>query len=155
MPQSFELHFTVEGISEIGRVLGLENTKLSNFKVPLTKSAGFIMSDIQSNFDTEGQLAAEVTGGEKWQPLKKGTIAGRIRAGFSASPILQRTGALRKSFYSLVDEKKALISSRSPYFAYHQSRMPRTKLPRRVMLILREHTKENIVQEFNTFLKFR
>ena len=149
MPNYFELKFTVEGVPELHRVLGLTSRKVSNFKVPLTKASGFIMSDVQTNFDTQGALS----GG--WQPLTAGTIAGRIRAGFGASPILQRTGALRKSFYSFVDEKKALVSSRSPYFAYHQSRMPRTKIPRRVMLILTENTKQNIVEAFHKFLAFK
>jgi phage gpG-like protein len=149
MPNYFELKFTVEGVPELHRVLGLTSRKVSNFKVPLTKASGFILSDVQTNFETEGALS----GG--WQPLTAGTIAGRIRAGFGASPILQRTGALRKSFYSFVDEKKALVSSRSPYFAYHQSRMPRTKIPRRAMLILTENTKQNIVEVFNKFLAFK
>jgi phage gpG-like protein len=107
------------------------------------------MSDVQTNFDTQGALS----GG--WQPLSVGTIAGRIRAGYGASPILQRTGALRKSFYAFVNEKKALVSSKSPYFVYHQSRMPRTKIPRRAMLILTENTKQNIVEVFNKFLAFK
>jgi len=149
MPNYFELKFTVEGIPELHRVLGLTSQKVKNFKVPLTKASGFIMSDVQTNFDTQGALS----GG--WQPLSVGTIAGRIRAGYGASPILQRTGALRKSFYSFVNEKKALVSSKSPYFVYHQSRMPRTKIPRRAMLILTENTKQNIVQEFNKFLRFK
>jgi phage gpG-like protein len=149
MPNYFELKFTVEGISELHRVLGLTSQKVGNFKVPLTRASGFILSDVQTNFDTQGALS----GG--WQPLTAGTIAGRVRAGFGASPILQRTGALRKSFYSFVDEKKALVTSRSPYFVYHQSRMPRTKIPRRAMLILTENTKQNIVEAFHKFLAFK
>jgi phage gpG-like protein len=149
MADYFHLKFTVEGIPELHRVLGLTHKKVENFKAPLQKASNFILSDIQSNFDTQGGLV----GG--WQPLSAGTIAGRIRAGFGAGPILQRTGALRKSFYSFVDEKKALVSSKSPYFAYHQSRMPRTKIPRRAMLILTENTKQNIVEAFHKFLAFK
>lgn len=149
MPDYFHLKFTVEGVAELDRVLGMFHSRVDNFKAPLQQSANLILSDVQTNFDTQGALA----GG--WQPLAQGTIKGRIRAGFGAGPILQRTGALRKSFYSLVDEKKALVSSHSPYFAYHQSRMPRAKLPRRVMLILTENTKQNIVEVFHKFLMQR
>jgi len=149
MPNYFELKFSVEGIPELHRVLGLAHAKLNNFKIPLNKAAGFIMSDVQRNFDTEGALS----GG--WKPLSEGTIKQRVRDGYGTGPTLQRTGSLRKSFYSYVDEKKALVSSNSPYFVYHQSRMPRTKIPRRVMLILTENTKQNIVQAFNTFLRFK
>ena len=155
MPNYFHLKFTVEGIPELHRILGMTYRKVENFKVPLKKAADLILSDVQTNFDTEGGLAGSVTGGGKWQALKEGTIAGRIREGYGAGPILQRTGALRKSFYSLVNEKQALVTSRSPYFAYHQSRMPRTKIPRRVMLILREDTKRNIREVFQKFLRIK
>lgn len=149
MPNYFELKFEVEGVAELHRVLGVAHAKVGNFKVPLTKASGLIMADVQRNFDTQGGLV----GG--WTPLSASTIAGRLRAGYGAGPILQRTGALRKSFYSFVDEKKALVSSRSPYFAYHQSRAARTKIPRRVMLMLTENTKQNIVEAFNKFLRFK
>jgi len=105
---------------------------------------------VETNFISEGGLV----GG--WAPLTEGTVKGRLRAGYGGEhPILQRTGALRRSFYSLVDEKKAIISSSSPYFVYHQSRMPRTILPRRAMLVLVENTRQNIVEVFHKFLKLK
>ena len=148
MPDFFRLKFTIEGVPELSRILMMEHRKLSNFKKPLQRAADLIQRDVQTQFKTEGAL----TGG--WQPLSQGTIKGRIRAGFGAHPILQRTGALKNSFYSLVDQKRAIISSRSPYFVYHQSRMPRKKIPRRAMLVLIDRTRQNIVEEFHKFLRF-
>lgn len=149
MPDYFRLKFVIEGVPELSRILMLEHQRVSNFKKPLQVSADLVRRDVETQFKTEGAL----TGG--WQPLTEGTIRGRVRAGFGAGPILQRTGALRRSFYSLVDEKKAIISSQSPYFVYHQSRMPRKKLPRRAMLVLIDRTRQNIVEEFHKFLMFR
>lgn len=150
MPDYFRLKFSIEGVPELSRILAVTYEKVSNFKKPLRTAAGFIMQDVETNFQTEGGLA----GG--WEQLAESTVRGRIRQGYGgAHPILQRTGALRKSFYSFVDEKKAIISSKSPYFAYHQSKLPRQKIPRRAMLMLVERTRQNIVEEFHKFLKFK
>ena len=150
MPDYFRLRFTIEGIPELSRILALSHKKISNFKKPLWQSAKLILRDVERNFTTEGGLV----GG--WTPLALSTVRGRLRMGFGGEhPILQRTGALRRSFYSTVSSKKATVTSKSPYFSYHQSRKPRTRLPRRAMLVLVENTKQNIVEEFHKFLRFR
>lgn len=149
MPKGFRLKFTIEGVPELSRILLTEYKKLTDFRKPLYRSAELILADVERNFETEGSLA----GG--WKPLAPGTVAGRIREGFGAHPILQKTGALRKSFYSKVDSKRAYISSFSPYYPFHQSRMPRTRIPRRPMLLLVDRTRQNIVEEFHKFVRFK
>ena len=149
MSYGFRLKFNIEGVPELSRILLTEYKKLTDFRKPLYKSAELILADVERNFETEGGLV----GG--WKPLSAGTVAGRIREGFGAHPILQKTGALRKSFYSIVDSKRAFISARSPYYPFHQSRMPRTRLPRRPMLSLVDRTKQNIVEEFHKFVRFK
>jgi len=148
--KGFRLRFTVEGVPELSRVLIEEYQKLEDFKKPLWKSSRLILADVETNFETEGSLA----GG--WAPLAPSTVAGRIREGYGgAHPILQKTGALRRSFYSKVDSKRAFISASSPYYGFHQSIRPRTRLPRRPMLLLTDRTKENIVEEFHKFVRFK
>ena len=140
MPDYFKLKFTIEGVPELSRVLAMTYQKVENMKKPLRASADLILRDVETQFRTEGGL----TGG--WKPLTDPK---------ATHPILQVSGSLRRSFYSLVDEKKAIVSSNSPYFMYHQSRLPRKKLPRRAMLVLTEYTKQNIVEEFHKFLRFK
>jgi phage gpG-like protein len=148
MAQFFELRFTVEGVPELSRMLAITNQRLSDFKLPLQKSAGFILADVERNFISEGGLV----GG--WQPLAPSTVKGRIREGYGGEhPILERTGSLRRSFFSTVTNTKAMVTSGSPYFAFHQSRLPRKRLPRRAMLVLTEYTRQNIVQEFNQYIR--
>jgi len=144
MPNEFRLLWKIEGVPELSRILGMTYQKVTNLKKPLQASAKLVRQDVEQQFKTEGGL----TGG--WKPLAESTLKGR-----GSSPILQVSGALMNSFYSQVDERKAIISSKLPYFKYHQSRKPRKKLPRRVMLVLTNRTKENIVQEFNQFLRFK
>jgi phage gpG-like protein len=147
MSEFFQLRFTVEGVPELSRILALTNERLGNFKLPLQKSAKFILADVERNFESEGGLV----GG--WQPLAPSTVRGRIREGYGAHPILQKTGSLRKSFFSTVSNTRMEVTSRSPYYAFHQSRKPRKKLPRRAMLVLTEYTRQNIVQEFNKYIR--
>lgn len=155
MPDYFRLRFTIEGVSDLSRILGVTHKKLSDFRKPLWKSGKLILEDVEQQFRSEGGL----TGG--WVKLADSTVAGRIRAGYGGEhPILQRTGALRKSFISRVDSRKVVVTSEGvPYYKYHQSRMPRMYppkgLPRRPMLILPERTRQNIIQEFNEFLRFK
>jgi len=150
MPDYFRLRFTIEGVPELSRILEVTHKKVSDFRVPLWKSSRLILNDVERQFVTEGGLS----GG--WTPLTASTVAGRLRAGYGgAHPILQKTGSLRKSFYAYVDSKKTVISSKSPYFAFHQSRAPRTRLPRRAMLLLVERTRQNIIEEFHKHLRFK
>ena len=151
MANGFRLKWTIEGVPELGRILQLKHKQLSDFKEPLFKSATMITDDVETQFRTEGGLS----GG--WQELADATVAGRLRAGYGGEhPILQKTGALKKSFYKRVDSRRAFISSTSPYFGFHQSRKSRTtKLPRRPMLLLTERTRQNIVEEFHKFLRFK
>jgi phage gpG-like protein len=150
MSDFFRLKFTIEGVPEVSRILLMTNQKVTNFKKPLWNSAKMVLQDVERNFQTEGSLV----GG--WSPLAESTVKGRIREGYGgAHPILQKTGSLKRSFFSAVDAKKAVISSKSPYFVYHQSREPRQRLPRRAMLVMTEYTKENIVEEFNKFLRYK
>jgi len=150
MTDYFRLKFTIEGVPELSRILAVTQKKVSNFKEPLLKSSKLILNDVERNFATEGGLV----GG--WTPLSASTVSGRAREGFGgAHPILQKTGKLKKSFYSNVDSKMAVVTSRSPYFGFHQSRASRTRLPRRVMLLLVERTRQNIVEEFHKFLKLK
>ena len=149
MNQYFRLRFLIEGVPELSRVLLMTHKKLDDFSKPLFKASQMILDDVETQFRTEGSLS----GG--WTPLKLSTIIDKAKKGYGGKPILERTGALKKSFYRQVNSRRAYISSRSPYFGFHQSRQARTtELPRRPMLLLTQSTKEKIVKEFHKFIRF-
>ena len=148
MAKNFQIRWTIEGVSELSRVLLTTHKKLNDFTKPLFKSSKMILDDVQTQFRTEGGLS----GG--WTPLSLSTLIDKAKKGYGGKQMLERTGALKRSFYNRVSKKKAYISSDSPYFGFHQSRKSRTKLPRRPMLLLTQRTKENIVKEFYKFIRF-
>jgi hypothetical protein len=55
---------------------------------------------------------------------------------------------MRNSFIHKEGKDYVLVTNTAPYFKYHQSRLPRRKLPRRVMMKLDETRKQTIVKEF-------
>ena len=87
--------------------------------------------------------------------MAQATIRSRIRKGYGAAPILVNTGKYKNSFKAIVDNNKAVIDAWGiSYHKYHQSMAPRTRLPRRQTLFLREETKREIVRFFQAYMRF-
>ena len=144
-----ELKFRLEGDEVLARRLKGVSTKLKDFRTPLQKSATILLKDIRLNFETEGGMV----GG--WTPLAPATIEDRRRKGFGASPILHRTGKYKRSFKGEIGRNKLTIDAFGvDYHKYHQSNQPRTRLPRRRTLFMREQTKREIVRNFQEYVRF-
>ena len=149
MRQWMALKFKLEGDENLSRALVNVGNRLKDYTEPLQRSAKLILRDVRINFDTEGGLV----GG--WAPLAESTILGRVREGFGAGPILHRTGRYKRSFKAEIGSKRAVIGAFGvKYHKYHQSTAPRTKLPRRPTLFLRNETKAEIVREFQKYIRF-
>jgi phage gpG-like protein len=99
-------------------------------------------------FASEGASTAS----GQWAPLKPATIADRERQGFPGEhPILQRTRTLMRSLTEETSDSINVqtptylgIGSADPKVVYHQSKAPRTRLPRRAMVDLTEDDKHRI-----------
>jgi phage gpG-like protein len=85
----------------------------------------------EAQFDTEGGHASG-----KWRELAEST---KVKRGDDGHPILQVTGALKDSLTRKFDPSHIEVASRDvlrfgstvPYGVYHQSTLPRTKIPYR------------------------
>lgn len=98
-------------------------------------------------FDTEGR---EID--ESWSPLSR-AYALRKAKKYPDKGILEATGAMRNSFASKFDSTSASIWNLATYFKYHQSRLPRTKMPRRVMMKLTENLRQTVVKNFQQYFR--
>ena len=95
----------------------------------------------------------------KWAPLADSTKAAKERAGLDPR-ILISTEALFKSLTDPSDENHVyfhtsdtmVIRSLVDYGKYHQSRQPRTRLPRRPPIDLKESTKRRWVKYIQGWL---
>ena len=98
-------------------------------------------------FDTEG---AEID--EQWSPLKK-AYALRKAKKYPGTGTLEATGNMRHGFQSKFDSSSAKIWNAMEYFKYHQSKEPRIKLPRRVMMKLTENLRETVIKNFQQYFQ--
>lgn len=138
---------TLEGAKELDRTLMASVQGLKTFEKPLTQSRDHMMTEIDKSFETEGANL-----GMTWAPLAP-EYAERKAKLFPGKGILEATGRMRQGFVSRVTSTLAEIWNAVDYFAYHQSRGPRAKLPRRPMMALTEEAKRQIVRFFQEYLE--
>lgn len=120
---------------------------IEDTREPLRETADFLEETKERQFQVEG---AHVT--TKWKALAPSTIKQRIRKGYGAGPILQNTGALRKSFSTkkLTKEELRYGSSGVHYFPYHQ--LGTSKMVARPMLAIPTKTVTAIVNIFRKYI---
>ena len=127
-----QLSVTLEGEKQLSRRLQTIPADISNFKFPLFRIGGEIRGSIDQNFSSRGALFG------RWVPRKDN----------ESHPILEKTGAMRRSFKQKLGNDYIEIFNPSPYFKYHQSNKPRRKIPRRVMMKIDDERKRFIQREF-------
>lgn len=128
---------SIEGEKQLSRRLMIASDGVSDFSVPLGKIGGELLRATDLQFQTEGKLY----GG--WPPRRDN----------KPHPLLQLTGRLRHSFSDEVRKDFVRVfSSGVPYFKYHQSNKPRSRLPRRVMLKIDNQRKTFIVKAFQEYI---
>lgn len=126
---------TIEGEVQLARRLQVVDTGISDFRQPLESSVTELKHSFDENFAASGGLF----GG--WAP----------RAKSYPWPILDKTGDMRHSFDAIVQDDMAMIFNTAEYFKYHQSRAPRRKLPRRVMMMIDNKRKQFIQKAFQQY----
>jgi len=123
--------FEIEGEVQLSRRMRGLSTSLDDFKGVFGKIGGYLGSFFKNEvFDTEGAVF-----GEKWAI---GPYYHR----------LQRTGKMKNSFIHKEAKDYVLITNTAPYFKYHQSKLPRRKLPRRIMMKIDESRRQRIIKYF-------
>lgn len=129
----------IEGDQQLSRELGITATRVKDFRRPLRESAAELQKTFQLNFDARGRLF----GG--WKDRKPVYDHGQR---VDTWPLLEKTGRMRKSFFSEVHDDHAVLGNRTPYFKYHQSNKDRTRLPRRVMMMIDDARRRFIIRAF-------
>lgn len=132
----FLLQMSLEGETQIDRILGISAAGVTDFSRPLNQSKTLILDRVQQNFDQRGALF----GG--WKPR---TMA-------YPWPLLEQTGKMRKSFTGSVTPTQLTVTNTDPKFPFHQSNKPRKRLPRRVMLKVDATTATTITKAFQAYL---
>jgi phage gpG-like protein len=129
------LQFRIEGKTELSRKFRGISTDVKNWKPQMKKVGDYLIKVFSGPVFTS--RGAEI--GEPWKARKDN----------NPWPLLQRTGKMRKSFKYQAQTAQVTILNTTDYFKYHQSKQPRRKLPRRVMMKLDRERKEGIIKIFH------
>ncbi len=144
------LSFQLEGQQVLSRNLRILADGIEDMRPEFKEIGDMIEKSAQTNFENEGS-----EGGGKWKSLSPATVKARQKktwyyknspSGASANwPILRWTGRLASSFVKNPGKMEVAVWNNAPYYKYHQSKNRSGKLPRRLILELKQNDKRDIV----------
>ena len=142
-----QLSWSIEGDQQLLRKLQMVSSGIKDFSDPFRQTAEYLADTFEKTFDVQGRNIGVI-----WPPLAASTIRQKAKNAPGA-PMLVRTGAMRASFQKVYATDYARVWNSATYFKYHQSKQPRTKIPRRQMMNLAEEQKQTIVKFFHTYVQ--
>jgi phage gpG-like protein len=144
MMDGFQLTYTLDTAALDRKILGI-TTKLKDLSRPLTLSKDFILRETDQQWPSEGSHL-----GTPWKARtpQLGEEGSRV----DTWPLLEKSGAMRKSFGFRSTKDSMTLFNTATYFPYHQSSTARRRLPHRPMLVLNNSLKESIVKIFQAEL---
>jgi phage gpG-like protein len=151
-----ELSLSFSGSRDISRRLKALDGALANLTPAWPEVDAVFRIIVAEQFDSEG-----AHGGVPFAPLAPSTQAERKRQGYLPTfPILQRTHRLKDSLTRVTADtitehwpQRYAIGTRVPYYVYHQSQAPRTRLPRRAPVQLTSDDKNALMRPVRNWLR--
>lgn len=126
----------------------------SDLTPALQRVGRYLMGSTLRTFQAEGRP-------RKWQRLAPRTLEDRRKKGFSAGPILDRTGTLKRSLTQpgakgsifIVGPRSLRYGSSILYFETHQKGDPTRNIPKRAMLVIQRQDRSQISRIMNTHVR--
>lgn len=138
------LTFEIEGVVEMDRRLRGIQAEMTDWRPAFSETAKYMQKVFANDvFETEGRAI-----GVRWTPLSR-AYAERKAGKYPGKGILEATGTMRDSFETAYAANYAAIWNTAYYFKYHQSKRPRSKIPRRAMMKLGNTQKQVIQKKFH------
>lgn len=127
---ALSVQIVIQGDKETIQRLGKLGTSLLSFQMAMRE----IGSELTSYFSNQVFASQGGALGERWDPLKPKTKLDKAKKYPGAQPLV-RTGEMKNSFEDEYPNlNSVVIGNTAPWFPYHQSKAPRSKLPRRPMM---------------------
>ena len=150
----FRFRMDIAGETQLDRGIARFADGVADYSPIWPVIADDFYAEEKAQFASEGEA-----GGERWQELSP-EYAGWKEVHYPGQPILQRTGALAASLTSANDpnavnqqsRKMLTLGTRVPYAIYHQSIEPRTRLPRRPVIMLSNGFKTGAMRHIQAYL---
>lgn len=118
--------------------------RMRNLTPVFERFGGYMLESIERTHKAEGRP-------QKWQALSPKTVKERIRLGFGAGPILDRTGKMRRSYQYEAKPRSFKVWNSTKYHKFHQSG---TKyIPQRLTIQLLAQDKAQFTRARNNYIK--
>jgi hypothetical protein len=152
----FRLSLTVENELVVDRVLAGMDERAKNPSPAWPAVVKAFQAIVARAFATEGAST-----GAPWPALAARTQAERRRLGFGpAHPILERTGTLLRALtlgdgaaiLTTATTLRYVVGEDAGYFRYHQSKAPRSRLPRRAPVEFTADDRTAIVRPIRLYI---
>lgn len=129
------LKWKIEGEAQLSRRLKGLGNRVKDFKPEFKEATSFLSGFFSTDvFDSKGKAI-----GESWPRRKQSR----------PWPLLNKSGRMKRSFRTKVGRFEGTVFNATDYFKYHQSKEPRRKLPRRVMMKLSNQLKDKVIGIFH------
>ena len=126
----------VEGSKQVVAMLDTRGKRARNLRTPMTEIGKYMLDIIDDNFDVKGKV---------WERWKR-------PAHNYGHPLLEATGRMRNSFQARVRDNSVTISNKMHYFKYHQSKAPRKRLPRRIVMDFQEPQRRKVTKIIQAYI---
>ena len=118
--------------------------RMKNLMPVFERWGGYMLESIERTHKAEGRP-------KKWAALSPKTIKDRIRLGFGASPILDRTGKMRRSYTFEARPRSFTLGNSTKYHKYHQYGTP--TIPVRLTIQLLAQDKAQFTRARNKYVE--
>lgn len=139
---SIVIRFELEGEKQMIRQFRGIAADFKDWKPEFETVGTLLVNTFKDTFETQGRNI-----GESWPPLAESTLKQKMRRGYPSDPLI-RTGKMREAFVYDAWSFEVIVTNPVSYFVYHQSKAPRKKIPRRVMMKIDQKRKEMIPKIF-------
>lgn len=112
------------------RQLKQKLTRLGSSLYDLRSSMGKIGNEAAKYYSNQGFNSQGGVFGANWSPLARRTVLRKSKTYPGRQPLVA-TGKMRDGFTYSASARQVLIGNKMDYFKYHQSTLPRKKIPRR------------------------
>ena len=114
----------------------------------LKRAMELIGRDSADYFSNQGFASQGGVFGSPWQPLSARTLSQKNKSYPGRGPLV-RTGTMQDSFEYNSSNSSVIVTNSAPYFKYHQSTLPRTKIPRRQTMGVNDPVRRIISQHIH------
>ena len=115
--------------------------QVDNLEPAMREIAGHLVSSVEDSFASQSE-----SDGSAWKPLADTTIQDRLRCGYGAGPILERSGDLARLILADWDDEVAVAGTNLEYAATHHYGDERRGIPARPFLGVSEDARSEIIR---------